>query len=79
LVVVPTTFAFFLHRFAQNLKPSSGFQRYGSMYRVFYDVESSWTSWLLMSALLLAALLLFFRAKGYQLLRRPRSPLASSR
>jgi hypothetical protein len=78
LLIVPSVLAYALHHLTLYLESiTGGYPGYPSLLWVFHDVKESWTSWLIMSALLLSALLLFVRARGYRLLRHKRAALDS--
>ena len=70
LILVPAVFAYALHRLTLYFESINGGWPAFSMLWVLYEVKDEWTSWLMMDALLLAALLLFLRSKGYCLMRR---------
>jgi hypothetical protein len=70
LFVVPAAFAYALYQLTLYLQSINQGWRPFTLLWVLFDVKDSWTSWLMMSSLLLAAILLFLRAKGYRLARR---------
>jgi hypothetical protein len=70
LIIVPIVFAYALRQMTIYLESTLGGWPYKSMAFVLYTLKESWTSWLMMSAMVLAALLLFLRARGYRLMRR---------
>jgi hypothetical protein len=69
LFVIPAVFAYALHQLTVYLQSINQGWRPFTLLWVLYDVKDSWTSWLMMNSLLLAAILLFLRAKGYRLSR----------
>jgi hypothetical protein len=70
LLLVPLAFAFAMYGVTLYVESvtNRGYA-YPSMHWALYDVDAAWVSWFMTGAMLLAALLLFLRAKGYRLLR----------
>jgi hypothetical protein len=68
LLLLPGIFAYAMHLTTEHVR-SLGPVWGNSPSYMLIGMDETWTSWLYMNALLLAALLLFLRAKGYRLIR----------
>jgi hypothetical protein len=73
LFLLPSAFAYGMHRTTLYVEKIRAFGWYAQLDVLLREIRDTWTTWMYMNALLLAALLLFLRAKGYRLERRQSS------